>query len=150
MSKQNIAKNKKAWHNYEILETLEVGIVLSGTEVKSLRAHHIKIEEAFVDIQEGQLWVRQLYIAPYMQGSFYNHEPTRKRKLLAHRKQIRELSKAVEQKGQTIVVLEIYFKDGIAKVLIGVARGKKNVDKRHSIKERDEKRRMDRLKKMIK
>ncbi|MFV1885196.1 MAG: SsrA-binding protein SmpB [Balneola sp.] len=137
-------QNRKAYHDYSILETYEAGIVLQGTEVKSIRQGQASFTDAFAFIQGDEVFLRELYIKPYEQGSYYNHDPRRPRKLLLNKKEIRELDKAVQQKGNTIVPLKIYFKTGYAKVLIGVARGKKQYDKRDSIKEKDVKRQLDR------
>jgi SsrA-binding protein len=137
-------KNRKAYHDYSIEETYEAGISLQGTEVKSLRAGKASFTDAFAFLQDGEVMLRELYIKPYEQGSYYNHDPRRPRKLLLHKKEIRELDKAVQQKGFTIIPLKIYFKGGYAKVLIGVAKGKKQFDKRDSIKEKDVKRQIDR------
>lgn len=137
-------KNRKAYHDYSIEETYEAGIALQGTEVKSLRAGKASFTDAFAFLQDGEVLLRELYIKPYEQGSYYNHDPRRPRKLLLHKKEIRELDKAVQQKGFTIIPLKIYFKGGYAKVLIGVAKGKKQYDKRDSIKEKDVKRQIDR------
>lgn len=137
-------KNRKAYHDYSIEDTYEAGIELRGTEVKSLRAGKASFTDAFAFLQDGEVLLRELYIKPYEQGSYYNHDPRRPRKLLLHKKEIRELDKAVQQKGFTIIPLKIYFKGGYAKVLIGVAKGKKQFDKRDSIKEKDVKRQIDR------
>ena len=137
-------QNRKAFHDYSIEETYEAGIVLQGTEVKSLRAGHASFTDAFAYLQGGEVFVRELYIKPYEQGSYYNHDPRRPRKLLLSKKEIRELDKAVQQKGNTLIPLKIYFKGGYAKVQIGLARGKKKFDKRESIKEKDTKRDLDR------
>lgn len=137
-------QNRKAYHDYAIEETFEAGISLQGTEVKSIREGKASFTDAFAFIQGSEVFLRELYIKPYEQGSFYNHDPLRPRKLLLHKKEIREMEKAVQMKGNTLIPLKIYFKAGYVKVLIGVARGKKKYDKRESIKEKDTKRDMDR------
>ncbi|MFA5669757.1 MAG: SsrA-binding protein SmpB [Balneolaceae bacterium] len=137
-------QNRKAYHDYQIDETYEAGIVLQGTEVKSLRDGKANFADAFAFIQDGEVWLREFHISPYKFGSSSNHEPRRQRKLLLNKREIRELAKFVQQKGYTIVPLRLYFKGGYAKVLIGVARGKKKFDKRESIKEKDTKRDMQR------
>lgn len=136
--------NRKARHDFNVEETYEAGLVLKGTEVKSLRQGKASFTDAFAYLQNGEVWLRELYIKPYEHGSYYNHDPRRPRKLLLNKKEIRELDKAVQQKGYTIVPLKLYFKRGNAKVLIGVAKGKKQYDKRDSIKEKDVKRQIER------
>lgn len=137
-------KNRKAYHDYKIDEMYEAGIVLKGTEVKSLRAGKCSFTDAFAFIQGGEVFLRELYIKPYEQGSYYNHDPQRPRKLLLNKKEIRELDRGIQQKGYTLIPLKIYFKKGYAKVLLGLAKGKKQYDKRESIKEKDVKRQIDR------
>ena len=137
-------QNRKAFHDYSIEETYEAGIVLQGTEVKSLRQGKASFTDAFAFLMEGEVFLKDFYIKPYEQGSYYNHDPRRDRKLLLSKKEIRELDKAVQQKGNTIIPLKIYFKGGFAKVQIGLARGKKKFDKRESIKAADTKREMER------
>ena len=137
-------KNRKASHDYHIDETYEAGIALQGTEVKSLRQGKASFTDSFAFLQKGEVWLRDLYIKPYEHGSYYNHDPRRPRKLLLKKREIEELDKAIHQKGYTIIPLKIYFKRGYAKVLLGLARGKKQYDKRESIKEKDIKRQIDR------
>jgi SsrA-binding protein len=139
-----VAQNRRAHHDYFILETIEAGIVLSGTEVKSLRMGKASLVEAYATVEGTEAWVRQMHIPPYEQGNRWNLDPIRRRKLLLHRTQIDTLRKAVEQKGQTIIPLKLYFAGGRAKLLIGVAKGKKTFDKRHTMAERDAKREMER------
>ena len=139
-----IAKNKRARHDYEILETWEAGLVLHGTEVKSLRASKANLTDAYGVVNNGELWLLNLHIAPYEQGTAWNHEPTRTRKLLLHSSEVRHLIGAVERKGLTIVPLEMHFRRGRAKVVIALGRGKKLHDKRADIKERDAKRELAR------
>lgn len=137
-------KNRKARHDYHVEQTYEAGLVLKGTEVKSLREGKASFSDTFAFIQNGEVYLREMYIKPYKHGSYYNHNEKRPRKLLLHKREIRELQKATEQKGYTIVPLKLYFKNGRAKVLIGVAKGKKQFDKRDSIKEKDVKRQIER------
>ena len=139
-----IAKNKRARHDYEILETWEAGLVLHGTEVKSLRAGKANLTDAYGVVNNGELWLLNLHIAPYEKGTAWNHEPTRTRKLLLHSSEVRHLIGAVERKGLTIVPLEMHFRRGRAKVVIALGRGKKLHDKREDIKERDAKRELAR------
>ena len=137
-------QNRKARHDYKVEETFEAGLVLKGTEVKSIRAGKASFTDAFAYLKNGEVFLRELYIKPYEHGSYYNHDPRRERKLLLNKKEIRQLDKFVQQKGYTLVPLKMYFKRGNAKVLIGVAKGKKSFDKRDSIKEKDVKRQIDR------
>ncbi|MEX0720571.1 MAG: SsrA-binding protein SmpB [Balneolaceae bacterium] len=137
-------QNRKARHDYQVDETFEAGLVLKGTEVKSLRQGKASFTDSFAFIDNEEVFLRELYIKPYEHGSFYNHDPVRPRKLLLNKKEIRALDKATQQKGYTIIPLKLYFKGGKAKVLIGLAKGKKQYDKRESIKEKDVKRQIDR------
>ena len=139
-----VAQNRKASHEYAILDTVDAGLVLAGTEVKSLRTGKASLQESWATIENGEAWVMQLHIPPYEQGNRWNLDPVRKRKLLLHRSQIEKLRKALEQKGHTLVPLKLYFTKGRAKLLLGVGRGKKSHDKREAIAERDAKREMDR------
>ena len=139
-----VAQNRRARHDYFILDTFEAGLVLTGTEVKSLRAGKASLGEAYATVENGEAWVVQMHIPPYEQGNRWNPDPVRARKLLLHRREIEKLESAVAQKGQTVVPLKLYFSRGRAKLLIGIAKGKKVYDKRHSIAERDSKREMDR------
>jgi len=132
--KRSIARNPKATHDYHILETWEAGLVLKGTEVKSLRDAKATLVGGFARIHRGEVLLEGLHITPYEQGNRYNHLPERSRKLLLHKKEIQRLIGAVEQKGLTLVPLELYWKDGRAKVAIGLGRGKKLHDKRESLK----------------
>lgn len=142
---QDLVRNRRAFHDYEILETFEAGIVLRGTEIKSLRTSDASIQEAYIKVVDNELWLIGSYIAPYKYGNVHNHEEKRDRKLLLHRYEIRKVRDATREKGQTIIPLAIYLKKGRAKVKFGIAKGKKSHDKRHSIKEKEEKRRMDRM-----
>ena len=139
-----VAQNRKARHDYHIEETFEAGLVLTGTEVKSLREGRASLVDGYAAVKEGEVWLHNVHIPEYTQGTWTNHEPRRVRKLLLHRDQIRKLNAKTQETGLTIVPLAIYFKDGYAKVEIGVARGKKSYDKRHSLAEREAKRDADR------
>lgn len=137
-------ENRKARHEYHVHETYEAGIVLKGTEVKSLRAGNASLGEAFAYMQDGEVWLRDMYIKPYKQGSWANHDERRPRKLMLKKREIAELDKAVTRKGFTLIPLKLYFKNGYAKILLGIAEGKKKYDKREDIKERDVKREIER------
>lgn len=139
-----VARNRKATHEYFILDRLEAGLVLQGSEIKSVRAGQVSLAEAYVRVDGNEAWLMDAHIAPYDQASIYNHEPRRPRKLLLHRSEIRSLWDEVRQKGMTIVPLELYLKDGRAKVEIAVAKGKKLYDKREAIARRDAGRDMER------
>ncbi len=140
------AENRKARHNYFIDETLEAGLVLAGTEVKSLREGRADISESYASAQGGELFLVNAYIPEYTAGNRYNHEPRRPRKLLLHRREIAKLSDQIRREGGTVVPLRVYFNErGIAKVLLGLARGKRQHDKRQTIKERDWNRQKQRL-----
>lgn len=137
-------KNRKARHDYHVDKTYEAGLVLKGTEVKSLRNGKASLGEAFAYLKDGEVWLQNMYIKPYKQGSYANHDERRQRKLLLNKREIRELDKAVTRKGYTLIPLKLYFKKGYAKLLLGIAKGKKRHDKRDDIKERDIKRELDR------
>jgi SsrA-binding protein len=137
-------KNRKARHEFHIDETYEAGIVLKGTEVKSIRDGKASLSESFAYLKNGEVWLRDMYIKPYEFASYNNHDERRERKLLLKKSEIREIDKAINQKGFTLVPLKLYFKGGYAKVLIGLARGKKQYDKREDIKEKDVRRELDR------
>lgn len=132
-----VTSNRRALHEYHILESLEAGIALTGTEIKSIREGRISITEAYARIIDGELWLIGAHISPYSHGSYTNHDPDRQRKLLVRKAQIRELKAQIEQKGMTLVPLRIALRNGKAKVDIGVARGKKLWDKRDASQERD-------------
>jgi SsrA-binding protein len=134
--RQSVARNPKATHDYHILETWEAGIVLTGTEVKSLRNGKASIKEAYARIRRGEVFLDGMNITQYEQGNRYNHDPVRTRKLLLHRREIERLIGATEQKGLTLVPLEIYFQNGRAKVALALGRGKKQHDRREDIKKR--------------
>lgn len=144
MSNKVLATNRKATHEYFLLERLEAGLVLQGSEIKSMRAGHISLAEAYVQVDGKEAWLIDAHIAPYEQASHYNHDPRRPRKLLLHRSQIHELWDEVRQKGVTIIPLKVYLKDGRAKIEIAVAKGKKLYDKRESIAKRDAEREAER------
>lgn len=137
-----LVSNRKATYNYEILETFEAGILLVGTEIKSLRDNGGNLQDAYVKATGNAVWLMGCHIAPYRFGNVYNHEERRERKLLMHKREIARLKVATQEKGLTIIPLAIYLKDGRAKVKIALAKGKKSIDKRASIKERDDKRSM--------
>jgi SsrA-binding protein len=147
MPDQTVAVNRRARFQYAIEETLEAGIVLSGTEIKSIRAGRANLAEAYARIERGEAWLIGAHIAPYEQGNRNNHEPTRVRKLLLHRDQILELAAKTQQKGLTLVPLKLYIRDGMAKLEIGLARGKQTHDKRRVIAERDQRRELERTSK---
>ena len=140
-----IVTNRRARHDYHLEKPVEAGLVLQGSEVKSLRAGKANLQDAFVTVDRDGATLRNLHIAPYEMGGYANHEPTRPRRLLLHGREIAVLKKGTEQKGFTVIPLRLYFKDGRAKVEIALGRGKKLYDKRHDIAERDAQRRMDRL-----
>ncbi len=140
-----VARNPKATHDYHILDTIEAGMVLTGTEVKSLRRRGASIKGAFARVTRGEVWVEGVHITPYEQGNRYNHDPVRSRKLLMHRREIERMIGEVERGGLTLVVLELYFLRGRAKVQLGLARGKKLHDKRETLRQRDADREMARV-----
>ena len=148
MTDQTIAVNRRARYEYAIEETVEAGIVLTGTEIKSIRAGHVNLAEAYARIEHGEAWLIGAHIAPYDQGNRNNHEPRRTRKLLLHRTQIAELIGLTGQKGLTLVPMRLYLRGGKAKLEIAVAKGKKAHDKRRSIAERDMRRELERDSKM--
>jgi SsrA-binding protein len=131
------ASNRKAFHDYEIFERLEAGISLTGTEIKSIRAGGAHIREAYARPVDGEMWLYGAHIAPYGDGSYMNHDPVRPRRLLLHKAQIREWTKAIAERGLTVVPLNLYLKDGKAKVELGLVRGRKQYDKRQAIARRD-------------
>ena len=139
-----IANNKKAYHDFFILDTYEAGIALHGTEVKSLRMGKCSIKEAFIRIENGEVFVYGMHISPYEKGNIFNKDPLRVRKLLLHKYEIRKIMGQVAQKGYTLVPLKVYFKDSLVKVEIGLARGKKLYDKRDTIAKNDMKREAER------
>lgn len=144
MSEKVVVTNKKARFQYEILEFLEAGIVLQGTEVKSLRAGKANLQDGYATIKDGEVFLYNMHISPYEQGNIFNHEPNRERKLLLHKQEIKRLTGKVLERGMTLVPIKVYFKNGRAKVELGLARGKSLVDKRNDIARRDEHRMMER------
>ena len=140
-----IAKNKKAFHEYEIVETIEAGIELTGTEVRSLRENHCQLTDCFALVRNGEVWLHNVHIPPYVNGNIANPDPDRKRKLLLHKKQIRELQAQTKEKGMALVPLKMYFKENsLVKVELALARGKKLYDKGASMAERDSRREVER------
>ncbi len=133
----NEIKNKKAYFDYSVLDTLEAGIELVGTEIKSIRKGSLDLNDSFVVVKNGQAMLLNCFIAPYFEGNQFNHEERRTRRLLLHKKEIKKLREAVVQDGVTLVPLKVYFKRQYVKVLVGICKGKKNYDKRESIKKRD-------------
>jgi len=144
MTEHTVAVNRRARHDYAIEDTLEAGLVLTGTEIKSIRAGRANLAEAYARVERGEVWLIGAHIAPYEQGNRNNHEPTRTRKLLLHRDQIAELVGKTQAKGFTLVPLRLYIRDGLAKLEVGIARGKKAHDKRRTIAERDMRRELER------
>jgi SsrA-binding protein len=140
-----VATNRKAYHDYFVEDTIEAGLVLQGTEVKSLRLGLANLTDSYAIVKKDELFLLNANISPYPHGNIMNHEPLRTRKLLLHREEIRKLINKITQKGFTLIPLKIYFVRGKAKVLIGMAKGKKSYDKRESIKEKESKREVDRV-----
>jgi SsrA-binding protein len=139
-----IANNKKAYHDYFILETYEAGIELYGTEVKSIRMGHCSIKEAYVEIHAGEIFVDGMHISPYEKGNLFNRDPLRKKRLLMHSSEIRKLGQKIKEKGFTLVPLQVYLKGSLVKVEVGLAKGKKLYDKREDIAKKDMKREAER------
>ncbi len=139
-----VAQNRKAFHDYSIEETLEAGIVLTGTEVKSLREGKANLKDSYVLVKDGEVFLLNCHISPYTYGNIMNHDPVRTRKLLLHKKEIARMQDKAIQKGYSLIPLKIYFKDSRAKVEIGLARGKKMYEKRESIKKREADREIER------
>lgn len=144
MSVKIIVQNRRARHDYHVLEKHEAGIELRGTEVKSLRAGHIVLKDAYADVENGEMFLVGVHINPYEQGTVWNHDPERKRRLLMHKREIVKLGAQVAEKGYTLVPLSVYFKEGRAKVEIGLCKGKQTFDKRDTIRDREVKREIDR------
>jgi SsrA-binding protein len=142
--RQLVAQNRKARHNYDILDTYEAGLVLTGTEVKSLRAGRASLVDGYAEVRDGEVWLRNVHIPEYDQGSWTNHEPRRTRKLLMRRDEITRLIGKTREKGLTLVPLSLYFKDGYAKVELALGRGKRTHDKRHALVEKQAKREAER------
>ena len=139
-----LAQNKKANHDYFIEETIEAGMVLTGTEIKSVRASKVQLKDSYVRVYQGEAWICNMHISPFEQGNRFNHDPLRERKLLLHKKQIGDLVGSVKRDGYTIVPLKMYIKDGYAKLLIGLAKGKKDYDKRDDMRKKEAKREVER------
>ena len=139
-----LAKNKRARHDYHVVDSLETGIVLKGTEVKSLRLGQVQLVDSYVRIEDGELFLHGAHISPYEQGNRFNVEPRRRRKLLAHRTEIHRLHRQVLEKGMTLIPLAVYLKRGRVKIEIGICRGKKTFDKRRTLREKDAQREVDR------
>ncbi len=142
---KSIAQNRRARHEYHVLEHFEAGIELQGTEVKSLRDGHMTLKDSYADVQNGQMFLLNAHINPYDKGNIFNHDPERPRRLLMHKREILKLGQRVEEKGLTLIPLRVYFKHGRAKVEIGLCKGKHSVDKRDTIRERDIERETDRM-----
>jgi SsrA-binding protein len=145
--KQRITiQNRKARHDYFIVEALEAGIVLTGTEIKSIRKGNANLQDSHAELRNGEIWLEGMHISPYEQGSIYNHEPRQRRKLLLQKKQIRKLFASLKEKGLTLIPLSVYFKGPYAKVELALAKGKKSYDKRETIAKRDADREIARTK----
>jgi SsrA-binding protein len=142
-----ITSNKKAYHDYQILEKIEAGLVLTGTEVKSLREGRCNLKDSYARIRDGEVWLIGMHISPYKNAGYASHDPERDRKLLLHRDEIRRLHRKVQEKGVTLIPLRLYFKNGWAKVELGVAAGKRKYDKRQEIARREQERDMKRMEK---
>ncbi|WP_367295238.1 SsrA-binding protein SmpB [Levilactobacillus yonginensis] len=140
-----LAQNRKARHDYSVSETVEAGLVLTGTEIKSLRERRVNLQDGFAQVRNNEAWLMNVHISEYIQGNRFNHDPLRNRKLLLHKKEIRRLGQATMDKGVTLVPLKMYLKHGFAKVLIGVATGKREYDKRETIKRREQDRQIARV-----
>lgn len=139
-----ITVNRKAYHDYHIEDTVEAGLVLTGTEIKSIRGGRVHLKDSYARAEKGEMWLVNAHIAQYPGGNRYNHEPTRPRKLLLHHREIADLSSEIERKGYTVVPLKLYLKNGIAKVELGLGRGKKQYDKRAAIARREDQRQIQR------
>ncbi len=144
MERKIVSSNKKARHDFFIIEVYEAGLALTGTEIKSVRAGEVNLKDSFAKVKDGEVFVYNMHISPYAQGNRYNQDPMRPKKLLLHKKEIRKLDQAVSQEGLTLIPLEIYLQRGIAKLSLAVAKGKKLYDKRDDIAKRDAKRDIDR------
>ena len=139
-----IAENRKAFHDYFVEQRYEAGIILTGTEIKSIRAGRVNLKDSYAEISGGEVWLNQMHISPYEQGNRFNHDPLRKRKLLLNRSEIAKITGKVQQQGMTLIPLKIYLKQGLAKIELGLCRGKKTYDKREDLAKRDAKRQMER------
>jgi SsrA-binding protein len=139
-----IAENRKARHDFFVEDSYEAGIILTGTEIKSIRAGRVNLKDSYAEIIKGEVWLNQMHISPYEQGNRFNHDPLRKRKLLFNRTEIIKMGDKVKLQGMTLVPLKIYLKHGMAKIELGLCKGKKTYDKRDDLAERDAKRQMER------
>ncbi|NBJ16717.1 MAG: SsrA-binding protein SmpB [Dehalobacter sp. 4CP] len=139
-----IAENRKARHDFFVEDSYEAGIILTGTEIKSIRAGRVNLKDSYAEIIKGEVWLNQMHISPYEQGNRFNHDPLRKRKLLLNRTEIIKVGDRVKLQGMTLVPLKIYLKHGMAKIELGLCKGKKTYDKRDDLAERDAKRQMER------
>ena len=144
-----VAQNKKVRHDYSIVDTIEAGIVLTGTEIKSVRAARIQLKDGYAQIKNGEAWLINVHIAPFEQGNIWNQDPDRTRKLLLKKKQITKLQNDLKGTGMTLVPLKVYLKNGFAKVLLGIAKGKHDYNKRESIKRREQERDIKRIIKSV-
>ncbi|MGT2775060.1 SsrA-binding protein SmpB [Streptococcus hyovaginalis] len=144
-----LAQNKKARHDYTIVDTIEAGIVLTGTEIKSVRAARIQLKDGFAQIKNGEAWLVNVHIAPFEQGNIWNQDPERTRKLLLKKREIDRLANELKGSGMTLVPLKVYLKNGFAKILLGLAKGKHDYDKRESIKRREQDRDIKRVMKSM-
>ena len=140
----NLGRNKKAYHNFSVSETIECGIALRGTEVKSIKAHHFNFVDSWVEVRNNQLWLKAFQVTPWSHGNIYNHDPVRERRLLAHAAEIEKLRRKIDERGFTLVPLSLYLKSGLIKIEIGLCKGKKTYDKSADIKGRDLAREADR------
>ncbi|MGI6119664.1 MAG: SsrA-binding protein SmpB [Desulfosporosinus sp.] len=139
-----VAENRKAFHDYFVEDRVEAGIILTGTEIKSIREGRVNLKDSYARLDNGEIWVHQMHISPYEQGNRYNHDPLRPRKLLLHRSEINKLGGKIQQQGLTLIPIKIYLKKGLAKVELAVCQGKKNYDKRQALAEREGKRDIER------
>jgi SsrA-binding protein len=142
---KQVAQNKKAYHDFFIEETYEAGIVLQGTEIKSIRAGKVNLKDSYARIQNGEAWLYSMHVSPYEQGNRYNHDPLRPRKLLLHKREINKLLGETKEVGYALVPVKLYLKNGFCKVLLGLAKGKKNYDKREDLKKKEAKREIERV-----
>lgn len=140
-----VAENKKARHDYSVQTTYEAGLVLTGTEIKSVRAHRVNLKDGYAQFHNGELWLMNVHISEYDNGTYHNQDPLRNRKLLLHKKELKRISGELTNKGITCIPLKMYIKHGFAKVLIGIAKGKHEYDKRETIKRREQDRQIERV-----
>ena len=150
MGEKVVVKNRKARYEYEIIDSVEAGLVLVGSEVKSIRSARVNLSDSYGRVIKGEIWIIGMHISPYMEATTQNHDPLRERKLLLHRNEIKKLARRVQEKGYTLIPLRLYFKNNRAKLELGVARGKRQYDKKVSIAEKDAKREMEREQKKFK